>query len=485
MRFSKTVDKLYLSSLSQQIQGLPSDEASSLLFEGAALVLFAGYPDIAYQLFVKLTHGNLGISEQSSLAHPIKSIIPGLCYELNIPSPVVFSQGDMSLSELEKYINKNLREYEHVSGIDKWFQMKMPLGNWSDDFIYDITHPKADFTETERLNTHGFLQDLHRVINVRCINRRKFVEASKFLKIFDDVVEAWNIDCKSWVEQEIIVFGIQTYLELNDIDNADRYIKKWWESLNNSFSALYLVGYLPDLMKRISAGVLQDYIQITQIQALEFLNSVNQRKKEPEIIGFIPTVEDWQNFLQKWDKAIFDNFDESHRKSYEGWFPEIVKRKSCLNRGATEEEINILEQKLQAKLPLSYKNFLLASNGFTILSEYCKLYGTDEIKWFVEENQEWAEIWDDKDERDNISDELYFQYGEHQDCIHVRGKYMKTALQISFTEDGYVYLLNPKIIDSRNEWEAWDFGTKLPGAYRYRSFWEMIQEVYQRCFDEM
>ena len=62
---------------------------------------------------------------------------------------------------------------------------------------------------------------------------------------------------------------------------------------------------------------------------------------------------------------------------------------------------------------------------------------------------------------------------------------MKTALQISFTEDGYVYLLNPKIIDSRNEWEAWDFGTKLPGAYRYRSFWEMMQEVYQRCFDEM
>ena len=233
-------------------------------------------------------------------------------------------------------------------------------------------------------------------------------------------------------------------------------------------------------MKRISAGVLQDYIQITQIQALEFLNSVNQRKQEPEIIGFIPTVEDWDNFLQKWDKAIFDNFDESRRESYEGWFPEIVKRKSCLNRGATEEEINLLEERLQTKLPLSYKNFLLASNGFTILNEYSKLYGTDEIKWFVEENQDWAEIWDDGYD---VSDEAYFQYGEHQNCGLIRGKYMKTALQISFTEDDYVYLLNPKIIDSRNEWEAWDFGTKIAGAYRYRSFWDMMQAIYQRCFD--
>lgn len=483
MKFPKTVDNLYLSSLSEQIQSLPSDKASSLLFEGAALVLLAGYADIAYQLFVKLTQGNLAISEESSLAHPIKSIIPGLCYELNIPSPAAFSQKEMSLNELEKYINKNLREYENVSGIDKWFQIKMPLGNWSDDFIYDITHPKADFTESERLNTHRFLQDLHRVLNVHYINRRRFTEARKLLEIFDDVIEAWNIDCKGWVEQEILVFGIRTYFELEDIDNSDRYIKKWWESLDNSFSALYLVGYLPNLMKRISSyGVLQDYIQISQTQALEFLDSVNQRKQEPEIIAFIPTVEDWQNFLAKWDKEIFDNYDDSYTDAYKRWMPEILESRCCLNQGATEEEINLLEERLQTKLPLSYKNFLIASNGFTILNEFCKLYGTDEIKWFIEENQEWAEIWDDGYD---VSDEAYFQYGEHQNCGLIRGKYMKTALQISWEEDGYVYLLNPKIIDSRNEWEAWDFGSKLPGAYRYRSFWEMMQEVYQRCFDEI
>ncbi len=481
MRFSKSVDSLYLSNLSQQIQVLPSDEASSMLFEGSTLVLLAGYPDIAYQLLVKLTQGNLAISEESTLAHPLKSIIPSLCYELGIPCPAVFSQGEMSLDNLERHITKNLLKYEGISGIDRWFQIGMPSGDWSKDFLYDITHPKVDFTEKERLDTHRFLQDLHRIISVRCINRRKFSEASKLLKIFDDVIEAWNIDTKGWVEQEILVFGIRTYLELDDIDNADRYIKKWWECLDSSFHPLYLIAYLPDLMRRISKGVLKNYIQITPIQALEFLDSVNQRKQVPEIIGFIPTVEDWRNFLEKWDKAIFDHLDDARIKSYEDWFPEVLACKTCLNKAATKEEINILEEKLQTKLPLSYKNFLLASNGFTILNEYTKLYGTDEIKWFIEENQEWAEVWSDNG--DEISDELYFQYGEHQDCIHIRGKYMKTALQISLDEDGYVYLLNPKIIDSRNEWEAWDFGSKLPGAYRYRSFWEMMQWVYKRCFD--
>ena len=58
MRFAKSVDSLYLSNLSRQIQVLPSDEASSILFEGSILVLLAGYPDIAYELFVKLTQGN-------------------------------------------------------------------------------------------------------------------------------------------------------------------------------------------------------------------------------------------------------------------------------------------------------------------------------------------------------------------------------------------------------------------------------------------
>ena len=381
MKFSKTIDYLYLFNLSQQIQVLPLDEASALLFEGCTLILLAGYLDIAYKLFVKLISGELGISEESSLAPPLKSIIPGLCNSVGISCPTTFSLRELSLNK-------------------------------------DITYANIKAKTKKKFDILGSLLDLQ--------------------------------------------------------------IRKWWESSNSLISVLYYFGHFPNAVNRLEVGVLRDYIKITPKQAQEFLESVNQRKSEPKIIGFIPTMKDWQIFLEKWDKTMFDNLNDANKKSYEDYFPEVSKRKNCLNQGATEEEINFLEERLQTKLPLSYKNFLLASNGFTILNEYCKLYGTDEIKWFVEENRESAEIWDDGYD---VSDEEYFLYGQHQECGSIRGRYMKTALQISFAEDGYVYLLNPQIIDSRNEWEAWDFGTKISGAYRYRSFWDMMQAIYQRCFD--
>jgi hypothetical protein len=135
---------------------------------------------------------------------------------------------------------------------------------------------------------------------------------------------------------------------------------------------------------------------------------------------------------------------------------------------------------------------LLASNGFTILNRYCEIYGTDQIKWFIEENKEWIEIWNGDEDRideewaeiwgidddDDISDEEYIQYKD--DPLLTRSQYMKTALQISSTRDGDVFLLNPKIKDTRNEWEAWDFGNKNSGAYRYQSFWDMMQELNRK-----
>ncbi|MEM1172119.1 MAG: SMI1/KNR4 family protein [Cyanobacteria bacterium P01_H01_bin.35] len=393
----KLIDSQYLSNLASRIQTLPPDEASPLLLEASTIILFAGFPEIAYQGFLKLTEGELKVSEASLLAHPIKKIIPILCYLMKIPSPSIFSEPEMSFSELEKYINRKIREYEAVSD----FHLVMPSG----DTLF--------------------------------------------------------------------------YPGLEDTTNTDKFIQRWWECLGSAMDGLYFLPYVPDLIGRISTGVLQNQINISQQQAQEFLDLINRRNYMPTNIGFIPTVDDWKNFLEKWNEAIFDNLDEEDRENYQLEDPNILNRKSCLEPSATEQEISELEKRLAAKLPLSYRNFLLASNGFTILNESCELYGTNEIKWFIEDedNRDWAEDWDDDDE---VEDERYFQYGEHQDCCWIRGRYMKTALQISSTEDGMIYLLNPQIIDSRNEWEAWDFGNDYPGAFRYRSFWEMMQDVYKK-----
>jgi hypothetical protein len=103
---TKLIDSEYLSELGHKIQILPPDEASPLLLEASIILLFAGFPEFAYQGLLKLTQGELILSEASSLVHPIKAIIPALCNFIKIPCPRIFSEQEMSLSELELYINR-------------------------------------------------------------------------------------------------------------------------------------------------------------------------------------------------------------------------------------------------------------------------------------------------------------------------------------------------------------------------------------------
>ena len=381
MKFPKSIDDLYLADLSHRIRTLPPDEAASTILECGTIVLLAGHPEIAYLLFTNLLTGELKISEYSSLANPLKSIIPSLCYLREIACPAIFSERAMSVGDLEWYIEEKSLQYKQIE----------------------------------------------------------------------------------------------------DVDITDEYILKYWNSLEerSRIGILYWVAYLPDAMKRISEGVLQSEIKISRAQAQELLKSIDKRTYDPQQIGFIPTVEDWNEFLERWNERIFDIVDKEDEENiewYEDFYPEVMEYRQCLRTGATEMQIVKLEQKLQTKLSVGYRNFLLASNGFEILNRHCEIYGTDKIDWFINENQNWVDAWNDSDEE--IGDEQYFQYGAHQDCCQLRRKYMKTALQISSTEDGDVYLLNPLIIDRRNEWEAWDFGNKNPGAFRYRSFWEIMQKIY-------
>jgi hypothetical protein len=478
MKIPKSIDDLYLSDLSHRIRTLLPDEVASALLECGTVVLLSGHPEIAYLLFTKLLSGKLKISEYSSLAHPLKSILPSLCYLLEIECPAILSEQAMSSSDLEGYIEEELYQYEQFANMDRWLQIPLPSSDWSEDFLQEITHPKVDILiASERLRVYGFIKDLHRTIAVS-LKKKNLLEAKRILLIFEDVVKAWNIECNSYIEYEIIVFGIRIYFGINDSINADRYILKWWRaSATMPIDPLSSVTCLPNVMKRISQGVLQNEIQIDLTQSQEFLRSIDDRTYDPQQIGFIPTVDDWTIFLDKWNQQVFKKLKASNIKSSQHHHYSEDTDYNCYHlTGATESQIIELERKLQTKLPVGYRNFLLTSNGFVSLDRRYLFCDTDKIDWFIQENRDWAEIWSNSN--DDISDEQYFQYGEDQNCCWIRRQYMKTNLQISPVDESYVYLLNPLIIDNRNEWEAWDFGSKYPGAFRYRSFWDMMQKLY-------
>jgi hypothetical protein len=204
--------------------------------------------------------------------------------------------------------------------------------------------------------------------------------------------------------------------------------------------------------------------------------NIDDRAYNPHQFNFIPTIEDWSFFLGKWNQQLFEVLKLKNIKHFiHNYYYEDTDYNCYHLSGATEVQIIELEQKIQINLSVGYRNFLLASNGFVSLDRRYMFCDTDKIDWFVQENRDWAEMWSKSDV--DVSDEQYFQYGENQDCCSMRTRYTKNTLQISPVDDGYVYLLNPLIIDNRNEWEAWDFGTKNPGAFRYRSFWDMMQKL--------
>jgi hypothetical protein len=77
-----------------------------------------------------------------------------------------------------------------------------------------------------------------------------------------------------------------------------------------------------------------------------------------------------------------------------------------------------------------------------------------------------------------ISDSEYYRYGDNQDPITMRAEYLPFMLEISDVGDG-IMLLNPRVVSKEGEWEAWFLASWLPGANRYRSFWDMMQASFR------
>ena len=135
-----------------------------------------------------------------------------------------------------------------------------------------------------------------------------------------------------------------------------------------------------------------------------------------------------------------------------------------------------MENRLQVSLPPSYKSFLMASNGAWLLERPFQLLASKDVGWFQEIDPEQVDIWEKASY--TVSDEKYFVYGRQQDSVHMRSEYIRKCLLVSSQHEGDQFILNPEIISESGEWEAMDLGYKNPGARRYRSFWDLMNDGY-------
>jgi hypothetical protein len=194
------------------------------------------------------------------------------------------------------------------------------------------------------------------------------------------------------------------------------------------------------------------------------------------------TTQDWQLLLAKINEQVLG--DKNFRT--EDFITKEQRAAGWLGRpAATEAELELLERRLLCRLPPSYRSFLATSNGFGLIS--CFIYdlcSTDEVNWLVQEDPELVKLWEEDPITDDpeLADQPYLLYDDNQFAGTLRPGHMRQCLMISHWGDAGFLALNPAQ-QHEGEWEAWHFANWHPGAVRYRSFADLMQESYQRYLE--
>jgi hypothetical protein len=193
------------------------------------------------------------------------------------------------------------------------------------------------------------------------------------------------------------------------------------------------------------------------------------------------TVPEWRDFLGELSRVLLDKDQRETDDANRPTFPLAAHESGYIGfEGATEEQIVAAEQRLNAKLPLSYRTFLKVSNGWPVMwhsVEPGKLWSTEEIRWTREQDPELIEIWGAPEFEISPEEHLATQ-GDENDSGY-RSQYVQNLLSISDHGDACDLLLSPEVVDKNGEWECWKIASWYPGAQRWRSFEEWFRDALE------
>jgi HEAT repeat protein len=190
------------------------------------------------------------------------------------------------------------------------------------------------------------------------------------------------------------------------------------------------------------------------------------------------TIPEWRNFLQRWTDAWLVR-DEK--------FPRQVRERKWLgSHPAAENQIARLEKQLGYRLPPSYRNFLLTTNGWSRTSVFIKrLLPISKVDWLQTREPELLDIWSpqDDDEPANQNLEEYYSYDGTPvfDRAHLRHSLL---IAEPIDGDSMIYVLNPLVVAKDGEWEAWRFANWIPGAERFPSFELLMRAEFELFSNE-
>src|SRR5438045_3996973 len=108
------------------------------------------------------------------------------------------------------------------------------------------------------------------------------------------------------------------------------------------------------------------------------------------------TVAEWKGWLTAWNRELLGQLDflDERQLVVDGVTPELRATGWFGYPPATDDQISRLEARLGKTLPLSYRHFLEASNGFRQPGRMIwRMLPAEEVDWYRVRNQETIDIW--------------------------------------------------------------------------------------------
>jgi len=170
--------------------------------------------------------------------------------------------------------------------------------------------------------------------------------------------------------------------------------------------------------------------------------------------------EQWGLFLSCWQDVSLAQSPKNSSLSDEGRV--ALARRSLTYAPAQDAEIVICEDKLRQKLPDTYRQFLLTTNGLILPmvdATGTYLLPAKSVDRLVTMRPELAEIITGYTGND-------FVYDKEQLVI------------VSSGFDAGELILNPLVTDANNEWEAWYLSAHIPGIIKFESFSHLMMYLY-------
>jgi hypothetical protein len=173
-------------------------------------------------------------------------------------------------------------------------------------------------------------------------------------------------------------FGIQLSSEMEACIRAESEaqaidcIVKWWRTEDRSFYSMDKLIACILVVRSLLSGALQNDIQVSPEQVNRFIFNIRNYQYVPQPL-FTPSPSDWSDLLKKWNNKMFLDSSELDLETYVEWYPDESLKKDCTKSPASETDIHSLEQRLGKRLPPSYRNFFLASNGWTFMKTFTEV----------------------------------------------------------------------------------------------------------------